>query len=266
MLADVRAHYRRTGELDQERVCMNMLATRVADLRLDRCYVGLSLQGEEAGRGLFASRDIRAGELITLYPGDALLYWHDGNRMAQNGRVCSGVVFGAHIPDCERDTERVTTRNARQYELQASSTISCVGDPRLSSDPVYLGHLANDGSCCTEPERAEAYRTESAAAQNADHVTLEGCQLATQATRDIRAGEEVLVSYGEGFWLSHFYEGGVPGIAVPEQLEVRPKPVAGKAKGKGPVRNAPPTGKSKGKKKKPRKETRRNGRGFGGAV
>lgn len=203
MLSDVRQHYRTTGELDQDRVCMNMLATRLSDLHLNRCYTGPSTLPGDAGDGLFATRAIQAGELITLYPGDALLYWKDGNRDLQNGRICSGVVFGAHIRDEERNAERVTTNDARRYELQASSTISCVGDPRLGADPTYLGHFANDGSTCASPADVKRYDASSKAAANADHVNLEGCQLATQATRSIKAGEEIFVSYGAGHWLTH---------------------------------------------------------------
>ena len=201
-LAEVRAHYRATGELSQERVCMNMLATRSSDLRLNRCHIGPStLPG--AGTGLFASRDICAGELITLYPGDALLYWKHG-REAPSSRICSGVIFGAHIPEEEKDTARVTGESARQYEVCASSTLSCVGDPRRDSDPAYMGHFANDGAMCDlSGQDQSAYREASKRSANADHVTLEGCQLATQATRDITSGVEIFVSYGEGYWLSH---------------------------------------------------------------
>jgi hypothetical protein len=115
-LAEVRAHYRKTGELTQDRVCMNMLATRCEDLHLNRCRTGPS-RIQDGGTGLFATRDIRAGELITLYPGDALLYWKDGREARSTSkRVCSGVVFGAHIPMGERDADRVTSADARAYE------------------------------------------------------------------------------------------------------------------------------------------------------
>lgn len=153
MLSDVRAHYRSTGKLDQQRVCMNMLATRVADLHLNRCYIKPSTMPGDAGIGLFALRAITAGELITLYPGDALMYWADGNREALSGRICSGVVFGSHVPQDERDADRVTSNDARRYELQASATISCIGDPLRAADPSYLGHFANDGSTCLSPGR-----------------------------------------------------------------------------------------------------------------
>ena len=203
MLADVRLDYRTTGELEQPQVCRNMLATRLSDLHLHRCRIGPSTLPGDSGMGLFATRSIQAGELITLYPGDALLYWADGNRDPQNGQICSGVIFGAHVSQAERDVHHVTSNSARRYELEASATISCVGDPLRDSDPSYLGHFANDGSMCLALADAETYDAQSKAAANADHVSLEGCELATQATRAIAAGEEILVSYGAGHWLTH---------------------------------------------------------------
>lgn len=223
-LAEVRAHYRETGTIDQARVCMNMLATRVADLRLDRCHVGPSTVAG-AGRGLFASRDIRAGELITLYPGDALLYWKDG-RDAPSSRVCSGVIFGAHVPEAERDADRAASDAAREYEAGASRTISCVGDPARDDDAAYLGHFVNDGATCDGLARADAYRVETELAANADHVTLEGCQLATQATAPIGAGAEIFVTYGEGYWLSHLTNCVVPDRFVPKRVEATLAPAS----------------------------------------
>ena len=48
-----------------------LLATRLERLALDRCQVSESTIAA-AGNGVFASRDISAGELITLYPGDGV--------------------------------------------------------------------------------------------------------------------------------------------------------------------------------------------------
>ena len=76
-LAGVRAHYKSTKELDQESVRINMFAARIDSLQLQRCHLATSGL-PDAGIGLFASRDIHADELITLYPGDALLYWPNG--------------------------------------------------------------------------------------------------------------------------------------------------------------------------------------------
>ena len=62
-LAEVRAHYRSTVELEQTIVCRNLMATRVAGLELDRCAVAKS---ELHGEGLFATTDLEEGELINV--------------------------------------------------------------------------------------------------------------------------------------------------------------------------------------------------------
>ena len=87
--------------------------------------------------------------------------------------------------------------------MGASATLSCVGDPKRDDNAAYLGHFCNDGSICNSQDGVSDYRMKSLACANAASVTLEGCQLATQATRAIRRNEEVLVTYGEWYWLSH---------------------------------------------------------------
>jgi hypothetical protein len=50
----------------------NILSTRLSNLQLNKTRIDVStIPG--AGRGLFASKDIAKGEVITCYPGDALL-------------------------------------------------------------------------------------------------------------------------------------------------------------------------------------------------
>ena len=69
-------------------------------------------------------------------------------------------------------------------------------------DPSYLGHFANDGAA--NPPRREselaAYTIESANKANAMHKSCEGCHMVTVATRDIKAGEEIFVTYGPEYW------------------------------------------------------------------
>ena len=91
MMSDVRAHYRSTGELDEGQACRNLMVTRVKDFapRINRCHVGPSTVH---GDGLFATRDIASGDLITFFPGDAMLVWEDGNR---EGDLM--IFFGAHM-------------------------------------------------------------------------------------------------------------------------------------------------------------------------
>ena len=93
-LADVRAYYREQGELEQQDVCRHLLASRIDALRLNRCRVGSS---DLHGNGLFATRAIEEGELITFYPGDAVILWLGGQRTEAGVPDETGVIFGAHV-------------------------------------------------------------------------------------------------------------------------------------------------------------------------
>ena len=74
-LKEVRDYYRETNEMSQENVCLTLFRTRLPNLRLNRCHVGAESTIPGAGRGLFVSRDIEEGGLITLYPGDVMFAW-----------------------------------------------------------------------------------------------------------------------------------------------------------------------------------------------
>ena len=212
MLGEVRAHYRKpfaeapTSEAaiaEMARVRKRLYRTRFENLQLDRCE---ARESPQHGRGLFATRDIGEGELCTLYPGDALLLWPDDDPANRTPNCELNALFGSHVSEAEQAGADLFLRkaDARSYELPASKTLSVVGDPARDDDPAYLGHFANDGASVGAGDGAarDAYEAASAAAANAAHVTLEGAHFATVATRAISAGDEILVSYGEGYWLT----------------------------------------------------------------
>jgi SET domain len=216
--AEVLRHYSATGEMTERDVCEAMLRTRLPDLRLNRCRVGPSTLGAGAGRGLFASRDIRCGELVTLFPGDALLLWNASRGVGDFGEGGVGVLFGRHVVGEDRDPDRVASDLARRYEVKISDSRSLVADPRRIDDAAYLGHIMNDGAALLLREDesgncAAAARTRysrlSHERHNAAFFVSEGCHLAALATRDIAGGEEIFVSYGEGYWLSRIQQGSV---------------------------------------------------------
>ena len=244
MFASVRAHYRKTGEVDESQVCRNMMVTRVKDFegRLARCRVGPS---NVNGDGLFAARDIEANELVTFFPGDALMWWENGDRAGD-----MMIFFGAHVPQSERDAAVVANERVRRYELYASSSVSVVGDPARREDASYLGHLANDAVTCLSPEERDAYIQASTAAANVEPVLVESCHLALIASRSIPAGQEILYSYGAGYWLARRGHAGVGedlrviGAGPPKRPQTAEsgrlrralkQPTAGKAKGQRPA-------------------------------
>lgn len=178
---------------------LSLLRGRLPDLLLARTRLGPSTV-PSAGRGLFATRPITASELITLFPGDALLF--RDNDLSE----ITGVLYGRL-----RSGGALTSDESRAYEVRVSATHSIVGDPELDGDMAYLAHFANDKQSlqcsnkqCSAEERTE-YSRESALAANAIFeifVPESPCHLGLFATRDIAKGEEVFVSYTEGYWLS----------------------------------------------------------------
>ena len=121
-LAQVRAYYHEQGELEQQHVDRNLLASRIDKLRLNRCRVASS---NIHGNGLFATRAIEEGELITFYPGDAVVLWLGGQRTEAGVPDETGVIFGAHVPDEQRDVVA-----ALEYATEALAPLPPASSPR----------------------------------------------------------------------------------------------------------------------------------------
>ena len=152
-----------------------VLSSRMDGLRLCRAHVGGSTI-EGGGNGLFASREIAAGELITFYPGDVI---ESGER--------------AELSEYEV-----------RFEFDGVESVRVIGDASLTGDAAYLGHMSNDcGRCLTPTAMAmRDYALTAAAHANTDHHAIEDSHIATVASRQIAMGEELFVSYGPGYWLT----------------------------------------------------------------
>ena len=172
---------------------MALLRGRLPGLLLSRVRLQLSsIKG--AGSGVFACRPLLRGELLTLFPGDALLV-----RDSDEGEI-GGVLYSAGYapPDLCGDASRA-------YELRISETVSAVGDPEKTTDGAYLGHMCNDAwkLAGRGAEAEEEYRERSGRGANAIfELFLEGSHVGVVATRNIGRGEEVYISYTGGYWLS----------------------------------------------------------------
>jgi len=199
-IKEVRDYYRETNEMSQENVCLSLVRTRFPKLRLNRCHVAEStISG--AGRGLFASRDIDEGELVTLYPGDALLAW---NTTVGDFTGEVGVLFGNHVRPEHRTPDRLTTDEARGYELKIGGRHSIVADPSFVDDTAYLGHMANDCAMLASKDKAsvDKYLKTSALGLNIGYFVMEGSHFVGVATKNIAKDTEIFSSYGEGYWFS----------------------------------------------------------------
>ena len=174
-----------------------------------RCVAGLSkvrvgpstIQG--AGDGVFATTDIAEDEIITCYPGDAVMARVAGDGIQSERGRDRVTIWGMHVPAELRAQSNI---DMEAYGLTVDMTYSIVGMPTLQDDPSYVGHLINDGAQLCGlggPEigmMLPAYLEQTKRRRNAGHRTLEGCHTVTFATRDIAAGEELYVTYGATYW------------------------------------------------------------------
>lgn len=216
---------------------LSLLYTRRDNLYLNRTYVD---ESAIAGRGLFALVDAQKGDLLTCYPGDALVIVPDDDdidetqddrrskkrRRRRKKETSNGnddddwtIVWGEHVTMEQEEVEAELQDNLRAYTLHAGVSDNNVGIfalPSMDANPAYLGHFVNDGvtSIPMTSKALSSYMLESSDAANAVHQDiLEGCHMVTLARRDIRAGEEIFVTYGPEYWMEQ------PDFGTEEELE-----------------------------------------------
>ena len=146
------------------------------------------------GKGVFALRNIRRGEYITLYPADGIgfqpLAWRRDP-------------FLAHMQVIVGDMDHAT---AARYSLSISKPMDdvgfmgAIGDPSKYDNPHYIGHMINDAVKLSSPEAAHVYLRVSSLRENC--IDAQNLNVMV-ASRDIQAGEEIFYSYGVKYWLNN---------------------------------------------------------------
>ncbi len=192
-----------------------LLSTRLSDLCcLNNTRVDTSTI-PNAGRGLFATRSLQKDEVITCYPGDAVLI----SKPEDDEWVEETVIWGSHVDPSKRwEEDDVFDGNEEQdplthYACAISDTYSVLGLPTLDANPAYSGHFANDPGGHLALGQADptqgveegiaSYVIESMDLSNAMHKEVDGLHMATVAIKDIRAGEEIMVTYGPDYWIDY---------------------------------------------------------------
>jgi hypothetical protein len=158
--------------------------------------------GAKKGRGVFATRAVKKGQVLTLYPCHAMkLTPTDGgqpmvlaNRRISQEEAAALTGYAQHL--CDRE----------------EGTIEVIGDPAHGFEAHACGHLINDPHPATEtilprPGNAEEYwramldyEVRVKALTNCALTPFEDTAVMCVATRDIAEGEEVLAPYGYEYW------------------------------------------------------------------
>jgi len=164
------------------------------------------------GLGVFATQDIEPCSYVTMYPCDGAT-WHPD---ATDGDTC--LYFG--WPSAVTWPERHTYQQEVQQPPGARA-MAIYGDPLLHDDPHFVGHMINDGAKCSSLESAEVYQAISDVKANCQFISSIG---AIVSIRHVKAGEELLTSYGHMYWLTlrKLEEESTPAVCPPDvavQLE-----------------------------------------------
>ena len=146
------------------------------------------------GRGVFATRDIKAHEIVTLYPAS--------NELS----LCANRVRG-----------HVAVWRPESYQGPQADYAMFNGHPyfgenalRLEADPAeeatqdgFLGHLINDAAMpptdATDMDYALEYLKTTTNETNCHAVPFPSGLVAVAASKDVAAGEELLMTYTFGF-------------------------------------------------------------------
>jgi hypothetical protein len=139
--------------------------------------------------GVFATRDIPAYSYLTMYPCDgvAIQPW---DLRHTDIEICLGWEFGS-----------AATKVAYSQLLTPpprTSNLAIIGNPELKDDAHFLAHLINDSVVCKRAEAGMIYNATSMMKMNSVYDPVFRAQF---STKDIKAGEEVLTSYGAEYWL-----------------------------------------------------------------
>ena len=164
------------------------------------------------GLGVFATQDIEPCHYVTIYPCDGAT-WHSD---ATDDDTCMHFGWPSAVTWTERHTYQQEVRPP-----PGARAMAIYGDPLLHDDPHFVGHMINDGAKCSSFESAEVYEAISERKANCHFISSIGAII---SSRHIKAGEELLTSYGHRYWLRlrEIEEKSTPAVCLPDagvQLE-----------------------------------------------
>lgn len=145
----------------------------------------LEIRPTQHGNGLFATKDIPANRCVTLYPTHQIAY-----------KVL------------EKDTEwQVISPQGepnyyRDYSLNVNDRLKIAGIPYLIHNLLFVGHLLND-PCpdVTIRNKAGWITRYHQLDPNTEFRHIKDWWMGVFSRREIKAGEELTVCYGENYWL-----------------------------------------------------------------
>lgn len=144
------------------------------------------------GYGVFATVDIPQGRFITWYPADGFVW------IPLRAKECSKAFLDdgdSLVDDTQRDIISSYTQTIYLPSDWVEYRLSIFGDPEKREDPLFIGHMINDGG--TIGCGVQEYNKTSKGRMNCVYDALEDCIVATKC---VAAGEELFHHYGSAYW------------------------------------------------------------------
>lgn len=171
------------------------------DYKLNKVYVK---ESAKHGIGVFAKDNINIGEIITLYPAHYVIFYPDGNKHENNHKL--GIIKSDLTDNLKYDSDENIKYN---YAFDINKYYSICGDPRITNNMNYIGHMINDGCKGHSAKNNynkkdnELYNKLRFLTCNSIFENIHNLCVCIVATENINKDEEILVSYGYNYWTTH---------------------------------------------------------------
>lgn len=168
----------------------------------------------DAGLGLFATKNIKAGSIVSFYPAHALGFeLEDGRQLWLSSNEADRIHFAANPSSTSsylHATDQPIFRRKSLLDDIDDSPIYLDANPNRKPDELWLSHYINDGAIVQSNDQhgIEEYYTQTRRRKNCIHLPFGPSPvMATVATKKIKKGEEIFTSYGCVYWLGVLFAG-----------------------------------------------------------
>lgn len=165
------------------------LSSDMKDDAFSSCVV---VGNSKYGKGVFTTQDVKKGDILTIYPAHWIEFFDENNRN-------KGISLDPRDPSIYTSTYGYLLSNKK---------VRIVGDPEKTDKSCMLGHLINDG--CDEVDKRPnekfgdwAIRYYLCSQKQVNCLFVEDKEtkiVYVVASKDIKNGEELYLSYGYAYW------------------------------------------------------------------
>jgi len=158
----------------------------------------------QAGRGLFAARDLKAGSIVTLYPVHTIgiNFFEGGSEWVALDETDQDYFMAASDNDEPNYSLFLLGNRKKEADFDGTMIVDC--NPNRPDLTGWMAHRINDGAVIMENSENDILQYLEKSLQTQNTVIAPwgpSPLLAAFTTRDIRKGEELFTSYGLAYWL-----------------------------------------------------------------